>query len=110
MRKNGVHDHDLIVAVNEMMAGLVDADLGGHLFKKRLALKGRGKRSGARTLVATRFGTRWFYMYGFDKSSRANVDAEELRSLQQVAKILLQLSAEEVMAGIETGDLIELGK
>ena len=38
MRKSGVSDSDLTRAVEEMMQGLVDADLGGHLFKKRVAV------------------------------------------------------------------------
>lgn len=110
MRKNDIHEQDLMVAVDEMMAGLIDADLGGHLFKKRLALQGRGKRSGARTIVTSRFGSRWIYLYGFDKSERANMDVEELRSLQRLAKILLNLTAKEVSSEVEDGDLIELGK
>jgi hypothetical protein len=37
-----------------MEQGLIDADLGGGLFKKRIALPGRGKSGGARTLIATK--------------------------------------------------------
>ena len=108
MRKNGVHEIELIDAVMEMRAGLIDADLGGHVLKKRMTLKGRGKRSGARTLVATRFGSRWVYIFGFGKSERTNVDAEELKALQRLAKIFLNLTAQEVRAQIDDGDLIEL--
>ena len=54
LRKSGVSDSDLTGAVEEMMQGLVDAELGGHLFKKRVAVPGRGKRGGARTILATR--------------------------------------------------------
>jgi hypothetical protein len=36
-----------------MAAGLIDADLGGGVLKKRVGLAGRGKRGGVRTLVAT---------------------------------------------------------
>nr|WP_263469118.1 type II toxin-antitoxin system RelE/ParE family toxin [Stenotrophomonas sp. CFS3442] len=32
-----------------MEGGLVDADLGGGIFKKRVALPGRGKRGSVRT-------------------------------------------------------------
>ena len=54
MRKAGVSDSDLTRAVDEMMQGLVAAGLGGHLLKKRVAVPGRGKRGGARTILATR--------------------------------------------------------
>ena len=53
MRKTGLTDVCLCGAVYEIAQGLVDADLGGHLLKKRVALQGQGKRSGARTIVAT---------------------------------------------------------
>jgi hypothetical protein len=43
------------------------ADLGGGIVKKRVGLAGRGKRGGARTLVATNKGNRWFFVYGFEK-------------------------------------------
>ena len=36
-----------------MERGLIDANLGGGIIKKRVPLPGRGKRGSARTLVAT---------------------------------------------------------
>jgi len=53
VRKTDLTDDALCKAVSEMAAGLVDADLGGGVLKKRVALPGRGKSGGARTLVAT---------------------------------------------------------
>jgi hypothetical protein len=44
-----------------MERGLIDANLGGGIIKKRVALPGRGKRGGARTLVATNSANRWFF-------------------------------------------------
>jgi hypothetical protein len=41
-------------AVQEMVAGLIDADLGGHVYKKRVAMPGRGKSGGARVILGTR--------------------------------------------------------
>ena len=56
MRKTELTDAALCVAVEEMVDGLIDADLGGGVVKKRIGLSGRGKRGGVRTLVATRKG------------------------------------------------------
>ena len=39
MRKTELKDQDLLIAVTEMEAGLIDADLGGNVFKKRVALQ-----------------------------------------------------------------------
>jgi hypothetical protein len=52
---------------NRLISGLIDADLGGHIVKKRVALPGRGKSGGARTLLAYRLGDRAFFVYGFAK-------------------------------------------
>lgn len=41
--KEGVADTALKEAVAEIERGLVDADLGGHVFKKRVAVGSRGK-------------------------------------------------------------------
>jgi len=62
MRKVGVSDGALSAAVDEMARGLVDADLGGHLVKKRVALPGQGKRGGVRMIVATTMGECWFFL------------------------------------------------
>lgn len=67
MRKTVLTDGALCKAVEEMAAGLIDADLGGGVVKKRVGLGGGGKRGGVRTLVATNRGHRWFFVFGFGK-------------------------------------------
>jgi len=52
-RKVGIGDEVLCAAVEEMIQGLIDADLGGRVFKKRVPVPGRGKRGGARTIVGS---------------------------------------------------------
>ena len=42
-KKMDISDEQLLKAVEEMAAGLVDADLGEDVYKKRLPLPGRGK-------------------------------------------------------------------
>src|SRR5690606_1307676 len=70
MRHSGLTDSALRQAVFEMAQGLYDADLGGRVVKKRIALPGQGKRSGARTIVATTMAERWFFLYGFRKNEQ----------------------------------------
>jgi hypothetical protein len=55
-------------SVGEMERGLIDANLGGGIIKKRVALPGRGKRGSARTLVATNSANRWFFVLGLKKT------------------------------------------
>ena len=107
-RKTRLSDAALCEAVSEMRQGLVDADLGGRVVKKRVALPGRGKSGGARTLVATNRVDRWFYLFGFAKNERADVSAEELEALQALAADLLKLASKELDDLIGTGALQEI--
>lgn len=52
--KEGLDDDALRATVDEMDRGLLDADLGEHVIKKRVAVGGRGKSGGVRTLLAYR--------------------------------------------------------
>lgn len=69
LRKTLLNDTALLQAIDEMERGLVDADLGGNVYKKRVALPGRGKRGSARTLIATNRESRWIFMFGFEKTT-----------------------------------------
>ena len=108
MRKSHVTDADIVGAVEEMALGLIDANLGGHLVKKRVALRGRGKRAGARTIVATKFEERWVFLFGFEKNDRSNIDAKELKVLQELAASLLDLDQQAIAVAISAGQLFKL--
>ena len=108
MRKTELSDRALCVAVDEMAQGLIDADLGGGVVKKRIGLAGRGKRGGARTLVATNRGNRWFFVYGFEKNDRANIADDELEALQDIASQLLARSGQQLNEAVQDGSLQEI--
>ena len=107
-KKSCVSDVALLVALAEMQAGLIDADLGGGVVKKRIASNGRGKSAGSRTLVATNKGPHWFFIYGFDKNQRSNITPTELEALQSVAGDLLTMKNSEIQAAIADGTLLEI--
>jgi hypothetical protein len=108
MLKAGLSDSMLCKAVSEMESGLLDADLGGCVLKKRIALPGRGKRGGARTIVATSLGDRWFFLYGFGKNERSNIDKSELRLFQEVAAELLRLDERQTAVALSAGEIEEV--
>ena len=108
MRKTELTDAGLCEAVREMSQSLIDADLGAGLVKKRVAMAGRGKRGGARTLVATNKNNRWFFVFGFEKNERANIDADELEAMQELAAQLLVRTHEELEIAIADGALKEI--
>jgi hypothetical protein len=108
MRKSQVTDLDILGATEEMVQGLIDANLGGHLVKKRVALRGRGKSAGARTIVATKFEQRWIFLFGFEKNERSNIDANELKVLQELAASLLDLDPQAIASAVSAGQLFQL--
>lgn len=108
MRKTELTDSALCSAILEMSQGLIDADLGGSIVKKRVGLAGRGKRGGARTLIATNKGSRWFFVYGFEKNERANITDDELAALQDIAHELLTRTSQQLDKATEDGSLQEI--
>jgi hypothetical protein len=76
--------------------------------KKRVRLPGRGKRGGARTIIATKLQSRWFFLYGFDKNERANIDKNELKFFQEVAKELLEFDDRQISVALSAGEVIEV--
>ena len=108
MGKTELTDRALCAAVAEMMRGLIDANLGGGIVKKRVGLAGRGKSGGARTLVATNKGSRWFFVFGFEKNERANIGDDELEGLQEIARELLNRSVAQLNVAVSDGALQEI--
>ena len=81
-KNEGLPEQALCAAVQEMAAGLFEADLGGGLLKKRIARAGQGKSGGFRTLAATNRGDRWVFVFGFPKNVRSNIDKDEQEALK----------------------------
>ena len=101
-------DTVLCKAVREMESGLVDADLGGLLYKKRVARPGSGKSGGYRTLLAARIGSRYVFLHGFPKSATANITREEKRALQFAGKVFLELRVGNLSKALQSGVLLEV--
>jgi hypothetical protein len=108
MRKTSLTNDALCNAVSEMDAGLIDADLGGGVVKKRVALPGRGKSGSTRTLVATNKDDRWFFVFGFEKNEKANISKKELEALQTIASDLLDLNSKQLDAHVKNDALQEI--
>lgn len=107
-KRSGLSDTALVTAVQEIAHGLIDGDLGGGVLKKRVGVEGRGKSGGARVVLATNRGDRWFFMFGFLKNQRANISPRELEALRELASDLLDLNERQIDAQINCGALEEI--
>ena len=104
----GLTNTSLCNAVNEMQNGLFDADLGGGLFKKRIAKQGQGKSGGFRTLLASNKDDKWFFMFGFQKNQRSNIDKDEKEALKKLATELLSYTNDDLNKAITAKALTEV--
>ena len=105
--KESLPDKALLVAVAEIEQGLIDADLGGGVFKKRVATT-KGKSGGSRTLIAYRVADKAFFVYGFTKNAKANITVTELKALKMLASDLLNYSDTELSLLLDAGALFEI--
>ena len=87
---------------------MIDADLGGFLYKKRVARPSGGKSAGYRTLLSAKMGDRYVFLHGFPKSSKANITQDEKRALQFAGKVFLELSVEALSLALKSGVLQEV--
>ena len=107
-RRERISDETLCTAVFDAEAGLIEANLGGGLIKQRVARLRAGKRGGFRTVIAYRKGTRAFFLLGFPKSARANIDDDELAALRRRAAGLLAAADQALDRMIADEDLTEV--
>jgi hypothetical protein len=109
-RDAGITDPELVTAAGEVDRGEYEADLGGGVFKKRLARSGAGKSGGYRVILFFRKGERLFYAYVFAKSDRDNISPKEKRKFKKAAGAYLDVYTDGVLkAMIEAGDIEEIG-
>ena len=107
-RHEGITDSSLREAIDRAEVGLIDADLGGGLIKQRVARRGQGRSGGYRMLVAYRIKERAVFLYGFAKSERENISADELHDLRQLGSNWLNASAQQITGAIKDGALQEV--
>jgi hypothetical protein len=106
--KKDIEDKDLIKAIQEMEDGLIDANLGGGVYKKRVARQGQGKSRGYRVIVCFRQGNRSFFVYGFAKSDQENISSDDLADFKDLARLLLNMTEERLELEIGLGTFVEV--
>jgi hypothetical protein len=109
-KDEGLTDQSLVAAVKEMNSGLVDAILGGNVYKKRIAKAGKGKSGSYRTLLAIKFQDKAFFLYGFSKNQRSNVSPKELLALKRLASELFSYNESQIKKAVDICELYEVNE
>jgi len=106
--KEGITNDELREAASQLEAGQADVNLGGNVYKVRIARPGEGKSGGYRVIVFFKSGERTFFVYGFAKSDRANINRGELKAYKEASKEYFLMTDEQLEKRIRNGQLIEL--
>jgi hypothetical protein len=107
-RKARISDEALRQAAQRANEGLIDADLGGGVIKQRIALAGKGKSGGSRSIVLFKKAERAVFVYGFEKKDLANIRPDELEAFRDLAEVVLSYTEAEMARRLEDGALIEI--
>jgi hypothetical protein len=95
-------------AVARAERGQIDADLGGEIIKQRIARPGQGRSKGHRSIILFRSGAKAFFVYGFSKNQRANIDDDERKQFKEAAKLVLALTETQLAVRLKSGDFVEV--
>lgn len=107
-RQESIDDKILKEAVARAEKGLIDADLGGGVIKQRIAKPGRGKAGGYRTIILFKQGEKAFFVYGFAKNKRDNIEKHEEAVFKKAARALFALADAQIEQLIENAELTEV--
>src|SRR5882762_4351188 len=107
-RKAKLGSDELLEAAQAMASGRWDADLGGGVFKQRIAREGGGKSGGFRTIILFKVGGHSFLVHGFAKNEKANFTPKELKALKKLAASFLGLDAEALKKVSAAGEIEEV--
>lgn len=107
-RKQKISDQVLAETVRLAEEGLIDANLGGGVIKQRIARPGQGKSGGYRTIILYQMEQRAFFVYGFAKSERDNIDPDEEATFKKAAKHVLGLSDQHLAKLLARGRFSEI--
>ncbi|NQZ58769.1 MAG: type II toxin-antitoxin system RelE/ParE family toxin [Lentisphaeraceae bacterium] len=110
-KERDIQEADLLQASAEVQNGYFDANLGGHLYKKRIAnSSNKGKSGGSRLLVTYKQNNHFFFLFVFNKNEIGNISIKEAQVLKARAKLFLTLNNANIDKAIKASILFEIGE
>ncbi len=105
---NAIADTSLWKAVREISTGLAHANLGGGVYKQRIARKGQGKSGGFRTIIFFKAHKTAFFILGFAKNAQDNLERDEVAGLKDLAGRMLNYDEKTIALALKNGALEEV--
>ncbi len=100
----------LITAVEELEKKKIDVNLGGNVYKQRIASLNKGKSGGYRSILFFKRGDKAFFIHGFAKKDKANISKEDLKVYKKAAPYFLNLSNKQIQELITHKELFEVNR
>jgi len=96
-------DEQLCEAAHRLARGVVDAELGGGVFKLRIGRRNEGRSRGYRALMFYRPGSLAVFAYAFAKNDRANIGPQELTAFRRLAAEVLGFDDRAIETAVNSG-------
>jgi hypothetical protein len=107
-RKEDISDDELKNIIPQLEENNADANLGGNVFKVRIARSSEGKRGSYRIIVLFRSGERTFFVEGYAKADLSNIPDKMLQRFKMTASDLFSFTEKELEALIKAGEYKEI--
>ena len=106
--KKGLMDDDLRDALERTIKGSGVVDLGGNVYKIRIAKNGQGRSGGFRTILIYKKGKRSLFIYGFEKNDQDNIDKGTLADYKKYATTFLDYTETDINRLVDNGTIFLL--
>ncbi|MDC9598570.1 type II toxin-antitoxin system RelE/ParE family toxin [Xenorhabdus anantnagensis] len=112
-KKMNISDQQLLSAAQEVQNGKFEANLGGGVIKKRIAIHRKGKSGGIRVIIFFKVNNHLFFADGWTKSTISSkgtkeIEDDELEAYKQLSKLFLSYTDQKINELITHGILEEI--
>ena len=104
-KKNGLKKADLLDALERTINGSGVVNLGGNIYKIRVAKNGQGRSGGFRTILIFKKGKRSIFIYGFEKNDQDNIDKGTLADYKKFAVTFLNYTDDDINRLVNNGTI-----
>jgi hypothetical protein len=109
-KKEDVSENALNNAIDEFLKGLYEAKLGKAMYKKRIPLKGKGKRGGARSIIFYQIEKILIFCFGYPKNVQEELDNSQRKKLEFLSSEFRKMKKSDFDNACKAGKLIQIDR